>query len=496
MDNKRYKANGSINPYQGTLYCAWTDDGQNGRIEFSYSTNQGGTWSGPIVLSDGSSGDNRGVNIKTGPNGEVYVCWRENAPETALAFASSPQGGNNISFSSQKIIQNISGASSQTLYGGSSMRLNSNPVMAVNELNGDVFLVWTQWTSNGLKVDMITSTDNGTSFSSPVQVGTPSNISSSLFNNQWQPWITCDETSGAIAVIYYAADFPMHVAAWVSYSYDEGQTWTDKLLSSIGWDGQSVPGYANNNGGDYLGIDIFAGQCVPVWSDNVSGSNISGCNGIGNMLAYTKPFSILCNQNTWSLCAATPNNYNVSDYAFYQSQQDITAGGTGCPKFTVQPSGYCTMQAANSITLGPGFDAKKGCYFHASISNTCPDENLNRMLGNNENDSNNGNNSETGSQIPSLSGSTIETIEKLNVIPNPTSGQFTVKLIKTNTGNPSGASPKAKDIYVYNDFGQLIYHTQTIEDADNINISSYPPGIYLLRVIDNGKAYSKKIIKQ
>ncbi len=67
-------------PYLYNLYSAWTnlDGGTNyGEIEFSRSTTNGTSWSTPITISSAiaAGSHNQGVNLKTGPNGEVYAVW-------------------------------------------------------------------------------------------------------------------------------------------------------------------------------------------------------------------------------------------------------------------------------------------------------------------------------------------------------------------------------------------------------------------------------------
>src|SRR3972149_4436659 len=75
--------------YKGNVYVTWTEFDDYGspnpndssRIKFSRSTNQGGTWSTAITISDRSGNcidsDNttEGAVPSVGTNGEIYVSW-------------------------------------------------------------------------------------------------------------------------------------------------------------------------------------------------------------------------------------------------------------------------------------------------------------------------------------------------------------------------------------------------------------------------------------
>ena len=80
IDNRHFRMDGTVNPHDGNLYSAWTDFGNlnnsNLNIVISISTDDGDTWTTPVNLSDdvGAGSHDQGVNIQTGPNGEVYVC--------------------------------------------------------------------------------------------------------------------------------------------------------------------------------------------------------------------------------------------------------------------------------------------------------------------------------------------------------------------------------------------------------------------------------------
>ncbi|MCX6352608.1 MAG: T9SS type A sorting domain-containing protein [Bacteroidetes bacterium] len=75
---------------------------------------------------------------------------------------------------------------------------------------------------------------------------------------------------------------------------------------------------------------------------------------------------------------------------------------------------------------------------------------------------------------------------KISVYPNPTLGEVNILL---------NAVAKQSSVSIYNTIGQLVIQENLIQQ-NHINISSLPNGIYLLRVIADGKLYDQKIIKE
>ncbi|MBK7031524.1 MAG: hypothetical protein IPH45_21055 [Bacteroidales bacterium] len=95
--NHMWIDNSTSSPYEGNPYNAWTTfgGGNDSEIGVSRSTDDGNTWSAVTHVSTAvnAGSHNQGVNIKTGPNGEVYVVWAVYdaypADENALALARS-----------------------------------------------------------------------------------------------------------------------------------------------------------------------------------------------------------------------------------------------------------------------------------------------------------------------------------------------------------------------------------------------------------------------
>ncbi len=93
--------NSLTSAYEGNLYNVWTDFGgsYDSEIVVSYSSDDGDTWTPRVPISNAvnAGSHNQGVNVNTGPNGEVYAVWAiyDGFPtdESALGFARSYDGG-------------------------------------------------------------------------------------------------------------------------------------------------------------------------------------------------------------------------------------------------------------------------------------------------------------------------------------------------------------------------------------------------------------------
>jgi PKD repeat protein len=293
--NHMWIDNSTVSPYEGNIYVSYTDFGASGYpIEITRSVNDGLSYSTPVAISGAvnAGSHSQGVNIGTGPGGQVYVIWAiyDSWPsdETSIGFAKSTDGGATF-VPATRIISNIRGI--RTSETSKNHRVNSFPSMAVDMSgganNGNIYVVWANIgvpgvnTGSDIDVYMIRSTDQGNSWSTPVKINQDP---SGQAKEHYFPWITCDRLTGELSVIFYDDRnvSSTQCEVFVASSLDAGATWDDFKVSDVAFTPSPIPGLASSYMGDYLGISAVGSRVYPVWPDNRSGV----------VMTYTSPFDL------------------------------------------------------------------------------------------------------------------------------------------------------------------------------------------------------------
>jgi Secretion system C-terminal sorting domain len=258
-DDKDYIACDLVpgSPYRNNLYVAWAS-GDSGHV-ISRSTNGGINWSNRVILPWGGIG----ILPIVGAEGEVYVTWIGfGSGAIGIYVTKSTNGG--LNFSSPVLIDTVQ-------FGSYLARL---PSMAADisdgPRNGYVYAVWSNraLTEQDEDIFFSASSDRGINWSPRKRVN-----NDSLYNGkkQYWPWISVNELGNIFIIFYDTRNTPslQIIEAYLAYSTNGGQTFINEVISTQ----QSPTNFPNSEirFGDYIGIDVWGGRIVPVWTDERAG---------------------------------------------------------------------------------------------------------------------------------------------------------------------------------------------------------------------------------
>jgi Neuraminidase (sialidase) len=246
-----------------------------------------GTWGSPVKVSGSeTTGTGIGADVKTNSAGTVFGVWPDTGSRK-IYMVRSTNGGQ--SYSKPKAIASTFGS-----YDIGVPAMNSRRVLlyvsaaAYKSLTRNlVYAAWTDLsgapgcraasneprnnTASACKTRIwfARSTDGGATWSAKKMINNQAGK-----NDQLNPSLTVDETTGRLAVMYYSTvgGPRTRTNVWYQSSCDQGATWSAPFkVTSQPTDETSVFADESNQYGDYNGLSGYAGTFFPVWTDRRGG---------------------------------------------------------------------------------------------------------------------------------------------------------------------------------------------------------------------------------
>jgi hypothetical protein len=209
----------------------------------------------------------------------------------------------------------------------------------------------------------------------------------------------------------------------------------------------------------------------------VSGTNANGTSTMLNsVMVIMNPPPVLPNQKNL-------NNVTISNgqSVCYEALQLISVAGAGTT-FVVSSGGTTHLVAGEKISLFPGTTIQNGGTFHAYIATDCIycSSPKNSLVA-----------SDSDTTGSNLSTSSIKDNHELfHVYPNPTSGKFTVELLKPVTDHHV-------ILEIFGMDGRVISTKELPNQIiHNFDLGEFPSGLYLIRVISEEEGQTERIIKR
>jgi hypothetical protein len=477
-------------PNQDNYYSVWINQISNQYFfaKAARSLDGGATFVDGVKVTDN---DAQGPNIKTGPEGEVYICWLDWGYQTGVYSTATPNMG--FAYSSDGGVTYTSSLpfSFNTLglekIGGT--HINGNPSMVVDKScglhRGRIYIVYGESQSPTI-IGMRYSDNHGATWSDEVTISDPSLASC------WFPSVCVDDVTGIVSVVYYGYTTDITTTnTYVAYSDPTdplSATWGNIKVSSASRTPAALPsppwgsafGVADYEG-QCLGIAAYGDHAYPVWCDSRSGLRQIWIADV----QYDAPqlYSSATNQN---ICGgSTTMPMLLTGVRTYEAQDQITVSTcTSGGEVTIANNANVTMIAGENITIGQVFSTQPGTVFTAEIQpnmSSCqtPGVQSFKKITLNNTISDNATMKEMGL--------------KLSAYPNPTSDFINVCIMNNNYQNVSFTITDISGRFM----GQFNNPTLTSNSINQIiDVSIYASGLYIVTMAADNQRYSIKFIKE
>ncbi len=230
--------------YKNNVYVAYVNFGTGGGVDFWRSTNNGSSWTGPLIIAAGNQGANPGPNIVVDPNGRVCIAWNTSG---GASFKYSTDGG--ASFNGSAITAanygqpgTFNSTSGRYCVKGN-IRVNGHPQLACDLSNssyrGNLYL---QYATNPPGPDIADifvarSTDGGLTWQAPVRINNDATTT-----DQWMGDVSVDNLGRVWVYWWDSRNDPSNILTetWGGVSTDGGVTFTNFKIGNQNFNPNSV----------------------------------------------------------------------------------------------------------------------------------------------------------------------------------------------------------------------------------------------------------------
>lgn len=262
----------AVHPKKQYLYTTWTqfdkygldDPNCHSNIMFSMSTSAGKKWTKAIQINqnpgDCIDDDNttEGAVPVVDENGRVGAVW---ASHGNIYFDRSFDGGTTW-LTNDLIIAKQEGGWSLNIPGIS--RCNGMPILKMDmskaKSHGTMYVVYADQKNGADDTDiwLTRSTNYGDLWSPPLRIN-----QDGAGKHQFLPWMTVDETTGHIYIVYYdrRAYDDLQTDVYLAYSTDGGNVFKETKISESPFIPTDTKFF-----GDYNNIDAHKGIITPIWT--------------------------------------------------------------------------------------------------------------------------------------------------------------------------------------------------------------------------------------
>jgi hypothetical protein len=256
---------------KGNVWVAWTqldkyksdDENCQSNILLTSSAN-GKKWSKPLQIAQtpGNCKDDDNTAIGAMPaftlDGKAFVAW---ANQNKLFLDRSFNGGG-LWLTNDIAVVNQPGGWDLTIPGHS--RSCGRPVLMIDQsksiFQGSLYMTWADQRNGESDTDVwfIRSTNFGDNWSAPIKLGDDENK-----RHQYLPWMTVDQTTGYIYVIFYdrAPYDDNQTDVCLAYSIDGGLNFKTVKLSESPFTPMDSQLFGN-----YINISAHKGVITPIWT--------------------------------------------------------------------------------------------------------------------------------------------------------------------------------------------------------------------------------------